>query len=280
MHRVSLDNLPSLDLSVNHQLWLTEHLGSAITRREYKFLKEGPKNKEFYDTIAGVKHIISEMFMSFLRAQAGRDQPIALLAADEGGSFARNLALVIPTDIRLDSASQTVVLDACVLPFVYYPESITQFECLDRKCSTYLLGLKEQRAWRELLASAVERARGTSYTHDESKCEYLHSNSVPLSYEAGEPFLCSCSQGHASKAFLNNPEYKSYSRMVHRAAFGPLFGVACKEGGLTEELLSRDRAGENTFSDGNTGGIEEPRRSSQTIDMDTLLEMMKRELGV
>lgn len=233
MHRVSLDQLPRLDLSVNHEEWLTSHLDSAITPLELQSLDSQGKDKvEGLDTITIIKQVTERLFDSFLKAIGGNATPITLLATAGTG-----LAYVIPTDIRLDSGSQTIVLDACIVPFYTkitdQPEMMKQFKALRLKSSAYMLEQKEHRAWREFLASYVERARGTSYVHDASKCEYIQAGNAPLPYTTGsKAFLCSCSEGHPSKAFKDNPEYKHLAAIAHRAAISPLFDVDCRSADL------------------------------------------------
>ncbi|RKO89134.1 hypothetical protein BDK51DRAFT_44136 [Blyttiomyces helicus] len=129
-----------------------------------------------------------------------------VFALKDGG---KTYCYVIVIDVRLDSTTENIVLNASVSPL-----SSTQLDSsLVREIPT---SEAETKVWRRVLPAMVERAR-YGYTHNPLSCIYLRHGRIPTT----DPLLCSCGAGqNLGWDFASN----SVTPEVYwRAAITPLF---------------------------------------------------------
>ncbi|RPA81527.1 hypothetical protein BJ508DRAFT_306563 [Ascobolus immersus RN42] len=253
IHRLSLDSLPAIDLSVGKHDWISGHLGCTMSAKERKVHLSEDTTGNLSNTLVGIKDTISHLFLIFQNAPTDRTTKMFAISTRANAEAPKlDEYIILVSDMRFDLASQTAVLDAHILrlsdEIAARPEVKTFLLRNAKFIRTLIVGEKEERLWKELLPSFVERARGDLYSHDKTKCEYMRGCDggkfkVPLSYDLHEPFLCSCSRGKASKEFLSNKDWKGIAKHVSRAAISPLFHAALKETGATEAALSASGSG-------------------------------------
>ncbi|KAI1766156.1 hypothetical protein GGR53DRAFT_464728 [Hypoxylon sp. FL1150] len=140
-----------------------------------------------------------------------------------------NRIMIFPSDIRVDHANRTVVLDCAILPL--HTELTAK---LAGKLPWHVEGQCYHTAeflhiWMEdftmelfkhFLPACVERCRTWEHRDD---CEYASSSSVPLSVEPDKPFLCTCGDGIFPAKFTDLENWGELSKHAVRAAISPAF---------------------------------------------------------
>lgn len=228
---------------------MDQHVLQAMSMRELSIVERAHaagQDPSQADPMAGVKQLIGAIFGTFIDSR-----PANGLVLPVGES------LLFLTDIRLDLSNGTVVLDACVLPLATDNASAPDVHAFaskhQKRFETYGIALSsgdQERLWKELLVSFIERCRGTSYSHSSARCEYRTKNSttnigtkeeftIPVSYETKAAPFCSCSSGKPSQAFLDNKEWAPLAKYVSRAAIGPIFNSELREIGALAGMLKR-----------------------------------------
>ena len=153
--------------------------------------------------------------------------------------------LIFVNDIRLDVASHTVVVDACVVPLV--EKIMPKISLVLRKLSLIQIRTldDEARTWRLLLPAFAERCR--TWEHLDT-CEYI-AKGIPAEVDGltVSP-LCNCGKGKNLGSFGNVPDWKLLREEATRVAIGPLFTFSFMEG-----MAAKTKAEEKM---GKTSGIE------------------------
>ncbi|RPA80865.1 hypothetical protein BJ508DRAFT_326956 [Ascobolus immersus RN42] len=193
IHRIDLDKLPALELGKLNPNMIFSHFEYAMSLRERDNLAKVDSrqiSETRTDLLAGVKSVLTDLVRSVLLS------PNSFILVGD--------SIIFPTDLRLDASSNTIVIDACILPltspFKMAPEA-NAFVAKNIQALNEGLVIPEKvdRIWKELVVSSVERCRGKRYSHDPQKCEYHTGGKIPLTYEAREVPFCSCSKvGFAS----------------------------------------------------------------------------------
>lgn len=126
--------------------------------------------------------------------------------------------LIFASSVRLDLASQSITLDAAVLPLTR-----RVVPSLTSSLSVYVDD-EELILWKHAAAAFIERCRGWEHA---SSCEYAaHGASVPLSIKLGDDFVCSCGLGRFPKDYGPGvPLWDNVARYCVRAAIAPCFSV-------------------------------------------------------
>jgi len=147
--------------------------------------------------------------------------------------------LIFISDLKLDIANQTVVLDSAVLPLTdQLVPRIRPFlaELSGTNLCHIKVGANELRLWRQVLPAMVERSR--TWQH-RVNCEYLTESRIPLSMQNGQTLLCSCGNGQLPAKFINCvPQWVLISKHFVRAALSPCFPTA-----FSEQLFDFSRIG-------------------------------------
>lgn len=299
LHRLSLNTLPVMNLLVDHSKWVSPGIGSSLSKREREILSKEDTTGDLSDTMVGVKDTINHLFLHSVNSRKMHGVRTFLILPKPKSPFDRlgGDFLIFVTDMKLDLANSTLVLDACILPFnreFRENREIAKFVAKGharKEIMNIAIGPKEHRIWKELICSFIERARGNSYTHHPTKCEYLKNGkdgqaTVPLSYEDGKIPFCSCGRGKASPEFLAVKEWKPLAKFVTRAAISPLFYSELREVGSMEGVLqspsdmlnnTNGRGAKNLKNLPVRDGAAEKDQSE--LEMMVLEEMMRRNMG-
>ncbi|KAM6496295.1 hypothetical protein JOM56_009001 [Amanita muscaria] len=246
VHYLNLDVLPALELSQRKWLsFIKTHISMTSSDRENRLTKaeaEGSIPDSELDVITRVKQSIGHLFMKTcgLDEETGGSQfrAFGLSDPDNGGVY----TLIFVNGARLDLASHTVVLDACVLPMTQSLVKMSSGSIMNAIEKVNEKGLvqihtkpDEVRAWKHLLPAYTERCR--TWTHDPIKCEYLVKGGViPVSVKMDGTPLCSCGRGKNLTGTPFDANWKerdpvskdwksSFAEHVTRAAISPLFAV-------------------------------------------------------
>ena len=224
IHYIDLERLPVLDLSSSDRLsFLPVHIGMAYSDRERRLCtaeNEGTLKTLDLDSITRVKQSIQHFLINSCGLQ-GQEKRSIFGLSDPGGGY----ALIFVNSVRLDLASHTVVLDACVLAL--NEDLVSRLSNAIGKLfeRTGLMQVHtefdEVKAWKHLLPAFTERCRKWSHT---ANCEYL-SRGVPVSEDITQSPLCSCGRGKNLGSFTQKKNWKVFAPYVTRAAISPLFAV-------------------------------------------------------
>lgn len=244
IHYLNLDRLPAIDISDPSKLtWMDTHIGLMLSDRE-RNIRDTMPGYSHKDIIFDVKDSIAHIIIQYAGIKGNKSQIFALSDPEKGGIY----TLIFCTDIRLDVASHTVVLDACILPLT--PKLLATSTLLDTifkfHNSSKIVDIntagEESKAWRDLSLAFIERCRRWKHRED---CHYL-TKGIPLTYDSGKPLqgnwaspaslifhddaqippLCACAPGKASPEFLKVKEWEPFAKHVTRIAISPLFAVS------------------------------------------------------
>lgn len=226
MPYLDLQRCPIIDTDQRSNLnWLLPHLSLAMSARE-RALRENDRLPR--SDGERLRLDFKESLFSTLVQSAGLQghvrQAYGLHIAGSGGGIH---ILVLPSNLRLDLANRTAVLDCAVLPLhkAIMPELRHFLAALPRSsqglCQIHANDA-ELRLWKHLLPAYVERCRRT-WTHRED-CGYARTGKIPLTVEPAQPFLCACGNGKFPPNFLRNvAHWDIASRHAVRAAISPAF---------------------------------------------------------
>jgi hypothetical protein len=228
IHYLNLNILPALEITSGKRLaFVRTHVSMCFSDRENRFTKaeaEGKIPDSEPDVVMRVKQSLGHLCIKScgLDEEVRRYRVVGLSALDDGV-----YTLIFVNDIRLDLASHTVVLDACVLPLSQHISSTLALE-IKRVHDVGVLQINtkvdEVRAWKHLLPAYSERCR--TWSHNPAKCEYFLKGVIPISVEINQTPLCSCGKGkNLGTTFETNEDWKPFAPYVTRVAISPLFPV-------------------------------------------------------
>jgi len=240
--------MPALKLpSTKKKLdWLSVHMGMTLSETEKKV--RGRPNQGDRGVMVNLKESIATIFIKY----SGLDDPkqarkhFGLCNPVDGVGV---YALIFVNDIKLDVASHTVVVDACVVPLI--KKIMPKISPVLAKLSDDLIQIitlgDETRAWRLLFPAFAERCRTWKHL---GTCEYL-TNGIPAEVDGltVSP-LCSCGRGKNLGSFGNVPEWKLLRSEATRIAIGPLFSFSSMEGEVSrmKEAMHGQRGGAGSSS--------------------------------
>lgn len=143
------------------------------------------------------KESLFTIFMSFSDCQGAKSKVFGLSDATRGGVS----VLIMGSQLRIDLANHTVVLDVVVLPLTnqLVPRIRSFLEAISAT-GVHVINVNDDeiRLRKQTIAACVERCRDWSLS---PSCEYLVSSSIPISFESNTDFLCSCGRGSVSPRF-------------------------------------------------------------------------------
>lgn len=240
LHRLNLERLPAVDISKVAKLrWIETHTGLQFSDNERDIRTRFGGDYGGKNLFLDLKDSIAHLIIQYVGLQGSKSRVFALSDKEQGGIY----TIIFCTDLLLDLASHTIVVDACVMPLSHKIVDLAQIGLhnlsRDPLVSIYTIG-KETKAWKNLLTAFVERCR--SWKHREN-CNYI-TKGIPVSTDYDQSPLCTCAPGNASPEFLKVRSWQQFAKHVTRAAISPLFAVSYLEpvaGGLesTENTLSR-----------------------------------------
>lgn len=244
MPRVNLDRLPLLDMTKTKDLqWLITHASLMFSDRERTLRDISTKidGGIHSDVRLNYKESLFSIFMSFSGLQGTKSKMFGLNDSTRGGV---NI-IIIGSRLRLDLANHTVVLEAAVLPLTDWltPRIRPFLEALSTmRMNVINVNNDEMRLWKQTIPAYIERCRDWSHT---SSCEYLVNPCIPISFESGKDFVCSCGKGRLSSIVMSGvPRWEIVSKHASRIALSPSFGVPYVEGicEIDNRKLRRDDA--------------------------------------
>lgn len=222
---VNLDRLPILDLSDPGRLWwIYSHLQSMLTDRERR-ARDRLANRDPAGDAARIafKNSLFHIFTHFVedRNHKGR----VMFSIDYGKQDRR--LLLLPSKLRIDLSNQSIVLDAGVVSVT--PSNLEAIRILLQQKKNWrvqpiIADPSELRIWQHTIPGFVERCRTWSHS---SSCEYKSRGKIPLSFEAGQPILCSCGSGKCGDGynFGHDDLWAVLSEQAVRIALSPCFPV-------------------------------------------------------
>jgi hypothetical protein len=242
IHHVSLDCLNALDISKPKLIssWLDPLLTMQLSDSERTYLGlSGSAASVGRGTLTGVKETINTLFAEFSGMRGGARAPIVALVEPQALSA---YMFIFIHQIRVDSASFSVVLDAAILPLEPETEKAVEQD-LARLSRGGIPKIKtppsEALTWRRMLPALVERCR--TWDHGPN-CEYDTNSRIPLSNELVATAICSCGRGRNLPSGLHNQRnLKNILPYATRVAISPLFAVPYVEqviGGMANTASS------------------------------------------
>ncbi|CAI4214717.1 unnamed protein product [Parascedosporium putredinis] len=198
---LNLDSLPLLDISdETANKWITTLTSFQFSSRESERSQANEKTGMVHSTRVNFKESLFSMFMTSTGLQGGQTGLFALNQPGEDGVH----MLIFVSAVRLDCASNSIVLDAAVMPMtteMLKDPEIEGFLLLLRTLEICSLDVDEAelKAWKKALPAFAERCR--TWEHHPT-CEYKAAGAtIPLSLDKGEPVLCSCGKGRSQTRF-------------------------------------------------------------------------------
>lgn len=228
---LNLDSLPLLDISdETANKWITTLTSFQFSSRERSERSQAnEKTGMVHSTRVNFKESLFSMFMTSTGLQGGQTGLFALNQPGEDGVH----MLIFVSAVRLDCASNSIVLDAAVMPMttdMLKDPEIEGFLLLLRTLEICSLDVDEAelKAWKKALPAFAERCR--TWEHHPT-CEYKAADAtIPLSLDKGEPVLCSCGKGEIPDTFLNLPGWReTASKHAVRVAISPVFACPLSE---------------------------------------------------
>ncbi|KIM36063.1 hypothetical protein M413DRAFT_449391 [Hebeloma cylindrosporum] len=268
VHYLKLDLIPALKLPSTKQKlqWLSTHMGMTLSETEKK-VKDRP-NQSDRGAMVNLKESIATIILKYSGLADPRDarMPFGLCNPVKGVGV---YTLIFVNDIKLDVASHTVVVDACVVPLIekIMPKVSPVLGKLSNRGLIQIVTLEDEtRAWRLLLPAFAERCR--TWKHLDT-CEY-RTEGIPAEVDGltVSP-LCGCGRGKNLGSFGNVPEWKLLHREATRVAIGPLFSFSFMEGtvaklretldGKVDEKIRKTNDAETRAGGGPSSSSNSPR---------------------
>jgi hypothetical protein len=218
MHRVNLDALPILDFGDSSRdfSWVTTHASLAFSDQERKLRENDSK-----DILLNLKNNLLSLMVTFAGAQNVKTSVFGIHSSLGGVD-----TLLFINQLRLDTSTNSIVADACILPMtaklIFHP--IVQKYLIkittEKTMHTIHTADVTGEAWKQLLPVAVERCRSWSHR---SNCEYSIEGRVPLTLSHSQIPICGCGRGLALGSFSEVKAWQGLETFVTRAAIGLLF---------------------------------------------------------
>jgi hypothetical protein len=223
IHRVDMKILPAIDTTRPSRLeWLITHASGMFSGEERRTREQSQSEGSTMNPGArvGFKDSLFSLLMHFPGLQGGKSRIFGLDHPTGGGVH----ILILVSCMRLDVGSQTVVLDAAVLPLTKslvarigrFLNGILAMEMCSIKVDSEELDL-----WRKMMPSFAERCR--SWQHKAS-CEFTQGKGSAT--KDANDVLCSCGKGHFPVDFIKDiPTWGDVANFATRAAISPTFSV-------------------------------------------------------
>ncbi|KKP07740.1 hypothetical protein THAR02_00128 [Trichoderma harzianum] len=237
MPHLNLDNLPIIDLKEKGRLsWLTTLTSLQFSVKERQ-LRDGVDTSGIAaDVRVNFKESLFTMFMVSSGVQGSQTGLIFIKHPEKGGIQ----AVILVSALRLDGDTASVVLDAAIIPFslkMLESDSLRTFlyELDPLGGCTMIVNDEELALWKKTIPSLVERCR--TWNHVPS-CEYKKDGAtVPLSFEHGKQWLCSCGNGQLPDDFVGLPYWEKAAEYAVRIAISPMYSVPFVEPVINEKKL-------------------------------------------
>jgi hypothetical protein len=217
IHRVNLEYLPIVEGDILGRQASTIGFNSflSFSDREHALLAQKPVK----NMLVAPKDTISQILVKILNSAPER--VFSLSDPGNGGVY----TVLYLNGIRMDLASHTYVVDACVLPLT---EKLLRGPLGHHITAISSHGVKvltpgaEVEAWKHLLVAFTERCR--TWTH-KTTCKYTVSGKIPVSTEISQNPLCGCGEGIYLDRLSLDMRWKPLAPLMTRAAISPLFAI-------------------------------------------------------
>jgi hypothetical protein len=218
MHRVNLDALPILefgDSSVDVD-WVMTHASVSFSDQERNLRENDSK-----DVLLNLKDNLLSLMVTFAGAQNMKTSVFGIYSSQGGVD-----TLLFVNELRLDTSTNSIVADVCVLPMteklIFQPVIQNYLGKITKERTMHTIHTADVTgaAWKQLLPVVVERCR--TWPH-RSNCEYFMEGRVPLALSHSQIPVCGCGQGLALGSFLKVKAWQGLEAFVTRAAIGLLF---------------------------------------------------------
>ncbi|KAI1121828.1 hypothetical protein F5Y10DRAFT_288030 [Nemania abortiva] len=219
---IELQRCPVVDVSQSTKLkWLDIHISMMMSARERVLNRKRELPRSFGEEVRlDLKASLCTLFIKIAGLKCEKHVVFGLNNSENGGVH----ILILASNLRINLADRTVVLDCAVLPLHdgLMPRLANLMAAL---VSHGMIMIKvndaEMKLWKHVLPAYVERCR--TWTH-RGNCEYAKANAVPLSTENGEQCLCACGNGNFPPNFISGvPNWKTLAKHSVRAAISPVF---------------------------------------------------------
>ncbi|OAL70018.1 hypothetical protein A7D00_5547 [Trichophyton violaceum] len=223
----ALDKLPILDVRDSSKLDWVKLLSSDMFNDKEGKEKNKHQNCDFNtspDVRVTFKNTLFSLF-GYLSGVGAKAQ-ITAFGLDSETSGGVNI-IVLMSSLRLESANQSMVIDAAVIPLTIdlVMEMYSSLQGLtNRGMKTLKISDNELRLWKHVLPAFVDRCR--TWKHLPS-CEYMSTGKIPLSADWAQPILCSCGEGKFPNGYeiQGFPEWKHIKKYATRVAISPCYWV-------------------------------------------------------
>ncbi|KAI1134399.1 hypothetical protein F5Y05DRAFT_235168 [Hypoxylon sp. FL0543] len=215
---LNLESSPIIDTTQTKKLdWFVTHVSLAMSARERALREDTKLRRSLGEQIRlDFKESVFTMFTYVSGLPLGKQQVFAL---------GESPILIIGSDLCLDLANRTVVLDCTILHLHGNPPpAIHKFFAAmqSKKLCEIKVNDAELRLWKQVLPAYVERCRTWEHRED---CEYKADDAkVPLTVDGNKPFLCTCGNGKFPAKFATGlPHWDTVSQCAVRAAISSPF---------------------------------------------------------
>ncbi|KAF9480196.1 hypothetical protein BDN70DRAFT_857261 [Pholiota conissans] len=221
IHYIKLDILPSLSLPREEEKidWILIHIGAAFSYAEK--CNQIIHDEDVCRTLYNVKQNIRTMIISHAGLEPNKAwSNVSALTGPHDKYEIHTLFYV--NSMKLDLASHTVVIDACVVPLLALDKR--KRDLAKQVAAKHCVGLSftgedEKRTWNHLLPVLAERCRTWKHT---DTCEY-RTKGIPASIEGSDQSpLCICGRGKDLGEFGTRLEWSAFHGEATRVAISPL----------------------------------------------------------
>lgn len=227
---LNLNNLPALDLANEAAAkWIITLTSFQFSSKER--LDRAGANEETGMTQSNRVNFKESLFSMFMTATGLQGGQTGLFVLNQPGGQGVHMVLLVSA-VRLDCSSNSVVLDAAVIPLtaeILKDKEMEDFLLLLRTLEICSLDVDEGEleVWKSVLPAMSERCR--TWEHLPS-CEYKEPGAAaPLSLKPGGPVLCGCGKGRLPENFVGIPGWDAASKHAVRVAISPAFACPLVE---------------------------------------------------
>jgi hypothetical protein len=224
IHRIDMRTLPVLDETRHSQLrWLSPHVAGIWSGRERRLREESGSAATVSrpDARMSFKDSLFSLFMHYTGLQGRKAHVFGLDDPDGGGVH----FLIFVSCMRLDVGSQTVVLDAAILPITRsLVPRIREFisAMMQRGFCRIKVDCEELKLWRQTLPLFAERCR---IWHHHSMCDHV-AGLKQRSEDDINGVFCACGCGFLPGGFVVDvPKWADVAGLVTGVAISPIFSV-------------------------------------------------------
>jgi hypothetical protein len=203
-----------------------------FSARESKL--RGEQQALTHDARVNYKETVFSLYVQFSGLQGARCSRAFALSDPRNDGME---ILIFVSSARLDPCNRTVILDVALIPLTRgLLSKIKPFlEALNIRMPLIhiVVNKEETKLWKQVIPSLVERCRKWEHGAD---CEYAAASRIPLSFDTGKQFLCSCGNGVFPDDYISEiRDWHHVEQYAVRAAISPTFPVP-----LADKLVSMD----------------------------------------